>query len=81
VFRLDRSRKAGRWLEWKVRIFSVGAVLALVGIYLDERWMTGAAIGVLLLGFVLRFLPGMNEERDDEEERAGGESEDADRIA
>jgi len=60
---LDRSRRAGPWLEWKVRLFAVAAVLALVGIYLDQQWMTGAAIVVLIGAMVLRFLPG-----------AGGES-------
>lgn len=60
MFGLDRSRTAGRYLEWKVRIFTVGAVLAMVGMYLEEPWMTGLAIVVLLGGFVLRFLPGMD---------------------
>jgi hypothetical protein len=54
---LDRGRKAGRYLEWKVRIFSVAAVLALVGIYLESGWMTGAAMGLLALGLLLRLLP------------------------
>ena len=55
---LDRSRRAGRFLEWKVRLFSLAAVLAIAGIYFDERWMTGSAIGVLVAGLGLRFLPG-----------------------
>jgi hypothetical protein len=59
VLRLDRSRRAGRWLEWKVRIFTAGAILAVVGMYLEERWMTGAAIVILLGGLFLRFLPGV----------------------
>jgi hypothetical protein len=49
-----RSNRRGRFLEWKVRIFGVGAVLALVGMYLGERWMTGFAIVVLLAGLVIR---------------------------
>lgn len=72
---LDRRRKAGRFLEWKVRLFAVGAVLGLAGIYTDQRWMTAAAIGVLALGMGFRFLPGgrqaedeiaSTEQRDDE---------------
>ena len=55
---LDRRRKVGRYLEWKVRLFAVGAVLGLAGIYTDQRWMTAAAIGVLALGMGFRFLPG-----------------------
>jgi hypothetical protein len=58
VFRLDRSRRAGRFLAWKIRIFSAGAVLALAGIYLDDRRLTGGAIIILVSGAVLRFLPG-----------------------
>lgn len=65
---LDRSRKAGRYLEWKVRIFTVGAVLALVGIYSRERWMTLLAIVVLAMGALLRFLPGAQAEAEDEDE-------------
>ena len=68
---LDRDRQAGRYLEWKVRVFSVAAVLALVGIYLQSSWMTGAAIGILGVGLSLRFLPdgagGPEGEADDEE--------------
>ena len=54
---LDRSRRAGRFVEWKVRIFTVGAVLAVTGLYFDERWMTGSAIIVLMAGMLVRFLP------------------------
>ena len=54
---LDRRRRAGRYLEWKVRIFSVAAVLGLAGIYFDERWLTGTAILMLFGGLALRFLP------------------------
>jgi hypothetical protein len=65
---MDRSRRAGRHLVWKVRLFSAGAVLALAGIFLDDRWITGVAIVVLTAGMALRFLPG------DEAEESGEES-------
>ncbi|MGD8320505.1 MAG: hypothetical protein PVJ02_08625 [Gemmatimonadota bacterium] len=55
--RLDRTRRAGRFLEWKVGLFSVGAVLGLAGMFLQEAWMVLAAIGVLLSAMLLRFLP------------------------
>jgi hypothetical protein len=58
VFRPDRRRRGDRFLEWKIRLFSVAAVLALAGIYLDERWMSGTAIVVLAGAMLLRFLPG-----------------------
>lgn len=66
MLRLDRSRRAGRHLAWKVRLFSAGAVLALAGIFLDDRWITGVAIVVLTAGMALRFLP-MHEAEDEED--------------
>jgi hypothetical protein len=54
---LDRNRRAGKFLEWKVRLFSVAAVLALAGIYMDNRWLTGSAILLLLAGLLLRLVP------------------------
>ncbi len=61
MLRLDRSRRTGRHLTWKVRLFSAGAVLALAGIFLDDRWITGVAIVVLTAGVALRFLTGDGE--------------------
>ena len=75
MLRLDRSRRAGRFLAWKVRVFSVGAVLALAGIYLDDRRLTGAAIIILAGGALLRFFPGGRETASPEpDEEEPGES-------
>lgn len=60
-----------------MRLFTVAAVMALAGMYFQERWMTGAAI-VLLVGAIgLRFLggDGLSDEADDEEEEATEEEE------
>lgn len=65
---VDRRRRDDRFLEWKVRLFTVAAVLALVGLYLEERWMTAAAILVLVVAMLLRFLPGGGVVEDEEEE-------------
>ena len=56
----DRNRKADEypWLAWKVRAFVVGSVLAVFGMIQENRWLLGAATLVLLVGFLLRFLPG-----------------------
>lgn len=78
---LDRSRQAGRWLEWKVRIFTAGAILAVVGMYLEERWMTGAAIVVLLAGFFIRFLPGGEEDGHGGADAEGSERPDGPRAS
>jgi hypothetical protein len=61
---LDRTKRADRYLEWKVRLFSVAAVFALAGIYTENRWLTGTAIALLLAGFLLRFLPDHTSEPD-----------------
>lgn len=68
-----RRRADDRWLEWKVRIFSLAAVLGLAGIYADERWLTGSAIAVLAGGLLLRFLPGEDEPAWEDGDGAGGE--------
>ena len=55
---IDRSRdRPVRHLEWRVRIFGAGAILALVGMWAQWRWLITVALAVLLLGFLLRFLP------------------------
>ena len=61
---LDRKKRAGKYLEWKVRLFSVAAVFALAGMYTENRWLVGIAIALLFSGFLLRFLPDDARERD-----------------
>lgn len=55
------TREGGRsglpFLEWRVRIFSIGAGLGLGGIFLDQPYLIWGAISVLGLGVLLRFLP------------------------
>ena len=70
----DRSRREDRFLEWKVSIFSIAGVLALIGVYLDERWMTGGALVLLVGAMGLRLLPGGGS--GDEEEDQDGEAAD-----
>ncbi len=62
-----RSRTTGPdpHLEIKIALFSVGAILALVGMYLENRWVVSAAIAVLAAGFLMRF---RRPDRDDGEE-------------
>jgi hypothetical protein len=82
-FIAHRERRAGRYLEWKIGLFSIAAAITMVGIYLDERWMTGFALALLIAGMLLRFLPGGGgagratyiDDDDDE----GGEDEDRSR--
>ncbi|MBW3536043.1 MAG: hypothetical protein KY453_12660 [Gemmatimonadetes bacterium] len=62
-----KAHEEVRHLEWRVRLFGAGAILALVGMVRNAEWLVNLAIGVLLLGFALRFVP----ERGGDEE--GGE--------
>lgn len=45
----------GRFLEWKIRLFFVAAVLLMVGIARDLGWLVLLAIAVLAVAFLLRF--------------------------
>ncbi|MFP4623344.1 MAG: hypothetical protein ACOC3J_01965 [Gemmatimonadota bacterium] len=44
------------WLDIKLWIFSIGAILALLGMGFREEWLIGAAAVVLLAGLALRFV-------------------------
>jgi hypothetical protein len=54
---MDRKPRSRRFLVWKTRIFAVGAVIALVGMYLNNPYVTGAALVLLLVGVALRLVP------------------------
>lgn len=69
---LDRTKRAGPHLEWKVRLFAAGAVLGVSGMYLEEAWLTGAGILVLAAGVLLRFV----RDGTGDPERGGGGEED-----
>ncbi|HSG49005.1 MAG TPA: hypothetical protein VLA43_14385 [Longimicrobiales bacterium] len=61
---LRRGGGSGGHLEWRARILGVGAVVALAGIGTEREWLVNVAIGILVLGFGLRFLPGGGDEGD-----------------
>jgi hypothetical protein len=71
----DRGRRDDGLLEWKVRLFSVAAGIAVVGIYLDERWMTGLALVLLAGGMLLRFVSDRQSspEGDDDEDHGSAD--------
>ena len=76
LFFLTRSRKRSlRHLEWRVRLFGAGALLALVGVSLQASWLIYTAIAVLVAGVALRFLEGSppddGDSNDHEEESDG----------
>lgn len=63
MFVSRRRRGSDDNLGWKMATLAVAAVLILLGVRLGQDWLIWSAIGVLLLGFVLRFLPGTRKDR------------------
>lgn len=45
------------WLNQKLWTFTIGAVVALVGMLLDNLWVMAAAGLILVGGVALRFIP------------------------
>lgn len=69
-----KAHEEVRHLEWRVRLFGAGAILALVGMVSGTEWLVNVAIGVLLLGFALRFVPERGEEEERGDAAEGGPS-------
>jgi hypothetical protein len=58
-------------LEWRIRLFGVGAIVGMAGIFAEIRWMIWIALAVLAVGFLLRFAgdrgaPDSDHEGDDD---------------
>lgn len=62
-----RPRGPGRFLRWKMWLFSVGAILLLVGMARNLDLLVGAAIAVLAVAFLLRFFERDEDDGDDDE--------------
>jgi hypothetical protein len=64
---IRRSRKNDdRFVEWKVAVFFLGAALWVAGAILGVRWLVWAAIGVLLIGVLLRFASSEHSRSEDQ---------------
>lgn len=61
---VDHTRRDRSHLGWKIRLFAAGAVLGVAGMYLEDTWLTGGGIAVLLAGVLLRFVPGGDRSRE-----------------
>lgn len=75
-FTQTRASGPGRFLQWKVRLFAVAAVMLLIGMAREIDWLVAAAIAILAVAFVLRFFEkepetAGEEEFDDDDEHAG----------
>lgn len=65
MFPLNREKRGtSAHLLWRVRLFWVGAGLAVMGMYLGRSWLVWAAIVALLAGIFLRFVPSGREGTD-----------------
>jgi hypothetical protein len=77
ILRPDRRRRGpDPVLGPKMLFFVVGAVLGILGIGLDLAWLTYLGVVVLVLGLLLRFLPGRGaapEYDPDDDESAPGD--------
>ena len=58
MFRPSRTRSGGddSFVVWKVRLFALGAALALGGIAFGNSWVVWPGVAVLGFGMVLRFM-------------------------
>jgi disulfide bond formation protein DsbB len=61
---VNRRRGSSGHLEWRIRLFGVGAIVGLAGMYAQVRWMIWIALVVLVVGFLLRFFPASGTEED-----------------
>jgi hypothetical protein len=57
-----------RHLEWRVRVFGMGAILALAGMWAEQPWLINVAIGVLGVGIILRLFARRGISREEEDE-------------
>ena len=67
MFRAPKGRAA--YLGWRIWAFFVGAVLGLLGIFLDTSWLVTAALIVLLAGVALRVPPARDPGSGEQEPR------------
>lgn len=47
----------GHHLQVRLILFVIGATLAVAGMAMEQEWLMNVAIAVLIVGFVLRFVP------------------------
>ena len=72
MFVSRRSTGPGRFLDWRVRLLGVAAILAVFGIGADQGWMVNLAIGVLAVSLVLGMIEGRS--------RGGGDDDEVDDV-
>ncbi len=64
MFISRRTRRArGRYLWWKAGLLMAGAILLVIGVESQRRWMMSIGKAALVMAFVLRFLTRVEPER------------------
>jgi hypothetical protein len=59
IFRPSRAQRGDdRFVNQKMLLFAIGAVLGIAGIAFDLAWLRYLAIAVLSVGIMLRFFGG-----------------------
>ncbi len=56
-----------RLLEWRIRLFGIGAVLGLGGIFLEAAWLVTVALVVLLVGIAVSYTPDRDPTEEEED--------------
>lgn len=79
-----RDGQPDAYLVWRIRLLGLAMVLALLGIGTGLNWVINVAIGVAVLGFLLRFFGGEergvdDQGRDDDWSREGDGAPETDR--
>ena len=57
MFHSRKKKDPDPYLDWKVRLFLLGALLAMIGLAMESSLVVGLAIAVLFAGVVLRLFP------------------------
>ncbi len=52
----SRRSGSGHFLEWRLRLFGIAAILAVFGIGAEQGWMVNLAIGTLAVAMVLSWV-------------------------
>ena len=56
-----------RLLDWRIRLFGIGAVLGLAGIFLEAAWLVTVALVALLAGVAVRYSPDRDPVEEEED--------------
>lgn len=53
---IRRTRRDDPWLQWRIRFLAGGAILGIIGMVGETLWLVYVSMGLLVVGFLMRFL-------------------------